>query len=65
MYHFTFISVFANNKVLEKDGEDQLDRSSEKWGLFVQRQGGQEYHTYEKKRRMLFRLVTSCVGTVF
>jgi hypothetical protein len=29
--------------VLVKDGEDQLDRSFEKWGSIAQSQGGDEY----------------------
>ena len=34
------------NVMLEKDGEDQLDRSCEKWGIITQSQGGEEYPTY-------------------
>jgi len=29
--------------VLEKDGEDQLDRSCEKWRSDTKNQGGEEY----------------------
>jgi hypothetical protein len=31
--------------VLDKDGEDLLDRSYEKLGSLTQSQGGEEYHT--------------------
>jgi hypothetical protein len=37
--------------VLEKDGEDQLDRSCEKWGSIIQSQGEKEYPAYNKKKR--------------
>ena len=36
--------------VLEKDGEDQVDRSREKWSV-TQNQGGQEYPTYKQLKR--------------
>jgi hypothetical protein len=36
---------------LEKDGEDQLDRSCEKWSSITQSQGGEEYRTYNKKKK--------------
>jgi len=38
--------------VLEKDGEDQLDRSCEKWRSVTESQGGEEYTAYniEKER---------------
>jgi hypothetical protein len=36
--------------VLEKDGEDQLDQSCEKWSV-TQNQGGKEYPTYNKKKK--------------
>ena len=38
------------NVVLEKDGEDQLDRSCEKWGSTAQSQGGEKYTAYNKKK---------------
>ena len=38
------------NVVLEKDAEDQLDRSCEKWGSVTYSQVGEEYHTYNKKK---------------
>jgi hypothetical protein len=38
------------NVVLEKNGEDQLDRSFEKWSI-TQSQGGEEYRTYNKKKK--------------
>jgi hypothetical protein len=37
--------------VLEKDGEDQLDRPCENWRSITQSQGGQEYPTYNKKKK--------------
>jgi hypothetical protein len=40
-----------SNVVLEKNGEDQLDRSCEKWRSITQSQGGEEYPTYNKKKR--------------
>jgi hypothetical protein len=55
----TFWSV-----VLEKTGEDQLDRSCEKWSI-TQSQGGKEYPTYNKKEERLTGLVKSCVETAF
>jgi hypothetical protein len=36
--------------MLEKDGEDQLDQSCEKWGSITQSQGGEEYPAYSKKK---------------
>ena len=36
--------------VLEKDGEDQLDRSYEEWRIIAQSQGREEYLTYNKKK---------------
>jgi hypothetical protein len=39
------------NVVLEKNGEDQLDRSCEKWRSITQIQGGEEYPTYNKKKK--------------
>jgi hypothetical protein len=36
--------------MLKKGGEDQLDRSCEKWGSITLLQGGEEYHTYSKKK---------------
>jgi hypothetical protein len=36
--------------MLEKDGEDQLDRSCDEWGSITKSQGGQEYFTYNKKQ---------------
>ena len=38
------------NVVLEKDGEDQLDRSWEKWGGITQSQGGEKHPTHNKKK---------------
>jgi hypothetical protein len=38
------------NVMLEKNGEDQLDRSCEKWSI-TQSQGGEEYRTYNKKKK--------------
>jgi hypothetical protein len=35
--------------VLEKDGENQLERLYEKWGI-THRQGGKEHHTYNETR---------------
>ena len=35
------------NVVLEKDGEDQLDLSCERWGI-IQSQGAEEYSTWNK-----------------
>ena len=37
--------------MLEKDGEDQLDRSCEKWRSVAEIQGGKEYHTHNKRRK--------------
>jgi hypothetical protein len=37
--------------VLEKNGEDQLDRSCEKWRSITQSQGGVEYPIYNKKKK--------------
>ena len=39
------------NVVLEKDGEDWLDRSCEKWKSITMSQGGNEYPTQNKKKR--------------
>ena len=36
------------NVVLEKDGEDQLDRSCKKWGSITYSQGAEEYPTWNK-----------------
>ena len=38
------------NVELEKDGEEQLDRSCEKWRRIAYSQGGEEYPTYSKKK---------------
>jgi hypothetical protein len=38
------------NVVLEKNGEDQLDRSCEKLRSITQSQGWEEYPTYNKKK---------------
>ena len=59
------IPVIFWNVVLEKDGEDQLDRSCEKRGSHVQSQEGQECPIYNKKEGRLIWLVTSCLGTFF
>jgi hypothetical protein len=37
--------------VLEKNGEDQLYRSCEKLKSITQSQGGEEYPTYNKKKK--------------
>jgi hypothetical protein len=37
--------------VLEKGGEDLLGRSCEKWRSITKSQGGEEYPTYDKKRK--------------
>ena len=37
--------------VMEKEGEDHLDRSCEKRRSFTQSQGGEEYPTYNNKKR--------------
>jgi hypothetical protein len=37
--------------VLEKNEEDQLDRSCEKLRSITQSQGGEEYRTYNKKKK--------------
>jgi hypothetical protein len=39
------------NVVLEKNGEDQLDQSCEKWRSITQSQGGEEYPIYNKKKQ--------------
>ena len=36
--------------MLEKDGEHQMDRSSEKWGITTLNQDEMEYPTYNKKK---------------
>jgi len=38
------------NVVLEKDGENQLGRSCEKWRSFIERQRGEEYPTCDSKK---------------
>jgi hypothetical protein len=35
----------------ETNGEDQLDRSCEKWRSITQSQGGEKYPTYNKKKK--------------
>jgi hypothetical protein len=49
--------------VLEKDGDDQLDRSCERRRIVTKSQEGEEYH--DKIKRKLTGLVTFCVGTAF
>ena len=49
--------------VLENDGEDQLDRSCEKWCSDTESQGGEEYRIYNKQKEGY--LVTSFIGTAF
>jgi hypothetical protein len=44
--------------VLEKNGEDQLDRSCEKLRTITQSQGGEEYPTYNKIRK------ANCTGHI-
>jgi hypothetical protein len=39
------------NVLLEKNGEDQLDRSCGKWRSITQSQGGEKYLTYNKKKK--------------
>jgi hypothetical protein len=39
------------NVVLEKHGEDQLNRSCEKRRSITQSEGGEEYRTYSKKKK--------------
>jgi hypothetical protein len=41
-----------SNVVLEKDGEDQLDRSCDKWKSITYSQGGEEYPAYNKKKEV-------------
>jgi hypothetical protein len=36
--------------VLEKDGEDQLERSCEKWGGVTKSKEGKEHPTYNKAK---------------
>jgi hypothetical protein len=36
--------------MLEKDGQDQLDRPYENWRSITQSQGGREYLIYNKKK---------------
>ena len=36
--------------VLQKGGEDQLDRKREKWRSITYSRGGQDYPTYNKKK---------------
>jgi hypothetical protein len=38
------------NVVVEKGGEDQVERSCEKWRSITWSQGGEEYPTYNKKK---------------
>jgi len=38
------------NAVLEKDGEDQLDRPCEKWRNITKSRAGEEYPTNNKKK---------------
>jgi len=38
------------NVVLEMDGNEQLDRSCEKWRSVTKSQGVEEYPTYSKKK---------------
>jgi hypothetical protein len=51
----TFLSA-----VLEKDGEDQLDRSCNKCRRITNSQEGEEYPTNNKKEGRLIALVTPC-----
>ena len=50
------------NVMLEKDGEDQLDRLCKKLRSLTQRQEGQECCIYNKEGS-LPELVTSCIET--
>jgi hypothetical protein len=36
--------------MLEKDGEDQLERPRENWGCTTHSQQGEKYPTYNKKK---------------
>jgi len=50
--------------MLEKDGEDHLDRFCKKWRSIAETRGGGEYVTYNKRKEgRLTGLVTSGVGT--
>jgi hypothetical protein len=43
--HVRFLNV-----VLEKDGEDHLDLSLEKWRSYMYIQEGREYYVYKEKK---------------
>jgi hypothetical protein len=45
------VSGKFRNVVLENNGEDQLDQSCEKLRSITQSQGGEEYPTYNKKKK--------------
>jgi hypothetical protein len=49
---WTFRKVHGKfwNVMLEQDGEDQLDRSSEKWRSVTKSQGGEDHPTNNKKK---------------
>jgi len=53
------------NVVLKKDGEDQLEWSCEKRKSITKHQGGKECLTYNKQKKGLTGLVTSCIGIAF
>jgi hypothetical protein len=40
------------NAMLEKDGEDMMDRSCEKWRSVTYGQGRKEYPTYNNKKKV-------------
>lgn len=50
---------------MEKDGENNLEKSPEKYRSIIQSQGIDKYPTYNKKKAKLIGMVTSCVGTLF
>jgi len=49
------------NVVLEKDGEDQLDRLCEKWRSITQSQGAEEYPTWNKANWIGHILRRNCI----
>ena len=50
--------------VLEKDGEDRLDRTCKKLSS-VQSQGGKGHHTYREKAEVYLAFRGSCIVNVF
>jgi hypothetical protein len=56
--------------VQEKEEEDHLDQSCEKWKSITYSQGQKHYPMYNKRKEgrnegMLTGLIRSCVGTAF